>query len=307
MTAPATSPLVALSDALAEAVAAAARSVVAIHARRRIPSSGIHWSPGVVVTAHHTVRTEDDIRVTLADGATARATLAGRDPGTDIAVLRLDEPHPTVADRAPTAGLAAGRMVLAVGRPGREATAAFGVVSAVGEAWRTWGGGEIDRFVRLDLAIYDGFSGGPLVDVAGRVLGLNTTGLARGLALTIPAATVDRVTEQLLARGHVRRGYLGLAMQPVRLPAALARATGAEQAVGLLVVSVESGSPADQAGIYLGDVILSFAGVPVTDPRDVLAHLGPERVGQPVAVDLVRAGRRETVTVTVGERKREEG
>jgi S1-C subfamily serine protease len=177
-------------------------------------------------------------------------------------------------------------------------------VSAVGGEWRTWQGGAIDRFVRLDLAVYDGFSGGPLVDTAGRVIGLNTSGLARATAVTVPASTVARVMGQLLARGHVARGWLGIATQPVRLPPALQRSLGSESDAGLVVVNVEPDSPADRGGVLIGDVLVALDGRPVRDPGDVLAALGGERIGHAVSLRIVRGGRAETVSVTVGERPR---
>ena len=297
--------LVALSNDLAGAVERAGRAVVSVHARRRIPSSGIHWRPGVVVAANHTVRRDEEITVTLGTGETVAATLAGRDAGTDLAVLRLAGGHAgaALAEAADDASLAVGRLVVAVGRPGEGGvTASLGIVSALGPEWRSWSGGRIDRFVRLDLAIYDGFSGGPLVDASGRVFGLNTSGLARGAAVTVPNATVERVAAQLLERGRVSRGYLGLAGQPVRLPAALRQALGLSGESALLVVSVESGGPADAAGILLGDVLVSLDGTAVQEPADVLALLGPERVGKPMVARLVRGGAEITRTITVGER-----
>ena len=300
-------PLEALSRSLADAVARAGRSTVAIHARRRIPASGVLWRPGIVVATHHTVHRDDDVPVTLPDGTRARATVAGRDPGTDLVVLRLADgpPHagaePATVDRT---ALAVGRLVLAVGRPGDAVTAAFGVVSAVGPAWRSWQGGQLDQFVRLDLAVYDGFSGGPLVDAAGHVLGVNTSALARGGALTIPAATVDRVADQLLAGGRVRRGWLGIATQPVRLPegwqARLGDAAPA-QPTALLLVGVEPGSPAERGGLLLGDLLVAIADRPTADVDDVLAALGPDTVGRTLPVRLLRGGELRTVEVTVGE------
>lgn len=302
--------LVALSNDLAGAVERAGRAVVSVHARRRIPSSGIHWRPGVVVAANHTVRKDEDITVTLGGGETVAATLAGRDAGTDLAVLRLAG-SPTgaaVAELADEASLAVGRLVVAVGRPGEGGvTASLGIVSALGPEWRTWNGGRIDRFVRLDLAVYDGFSGGPLVDAAGRVFGLNTSGLARGAAVTVPNTTVERVATQLLERGHVARGYLGLGMQPARLPAALRQALALPGEGALLIVSVESGGPADAAGVLLGDVLVSLDGTYVQEPGDVLALLGPERVGKGMVARLVRGGAETTRTITVGERVPREG
>jgi S1-C subfamily serine protease len=302
-------PLAALSDDLAAAVDTVGRSVVAIHARRRIPASGVVWQPGVIVAAHHTIQRDDDITVTLHDGSTASATLAGRDPSTDLAVLRLATGAGASGPGAPAAAAAegaprVGQLVLALGRPGTAVTASLGIVSAVGGEWRTWQGGTIDRFIRLDLNVYDGFSGGPLVDAGGRVIGINTSGLARATALTVPAATVARVAGQLLARGHVARGWLGIATQPVRLPAALQRSLGLEADGGLVVVNVEPESPADRGGLLIGDILVALDGQAVRDPGDVLAALGGDRIGKAVMLKVARGGRAELVSVTVGERPR---
>jgi S1-C subfamily serine protease len=296
----ASSTLVALSADLADAVERAGRSTVAIHARRRIPSSGVVWRPGVVVAASHTIRRDDDISLTLPDGTTVAVTLAGRDPGTDLAVLRLpDSASGVAATLAPDDALRVGSLVLAVGRPGDTVTASLGAISAVGGEWRTWQGGRIDRFVRLDLAIYDGFSGGPLVDAAGRVLGLNTSGLTRAAPVTIPVATVNRVADELLAKGHVRRGYAGVAVQPVELPERLAREHGLSAGGALLVVAVEQGAPADRAGILLGDVLVTLDGAPLREPMDLLAGLSGRA---PIELRLLRGGAPLSVSLTPGDR-----
>lgn len=295
--------LAAFSDELADAVERAGRSVVAIHARRRIPSSGVLWRPGVVVSAHHTVRRDEDVTVTLPDGSTVQADVAGRDPGTDLAVLRLRGGEGEPAERGDTAELRVGHLVLAVGRPGEGGvTASLGAVSAVGGEWRTWSGGRMDRLVRLDLAVRDGFSGGPLVDARGRVVGLNTSALARGAALAIPVSTVDRVAEQLLARGRVARGYLGVGTQQVRVPAAAQAAAGPASRVGLMVVHVEPGGPAEQGGLLMGDVVLELDGVPVADAGHLAALLGGDRIGQSIPVRVLRAGQPATLSLVVGER-----
>jgi S1-C subfamily serine protease len=292
------------STDLAAAAERAGRSVVAVHARRRIPASGVVWRPGVIVATHHTVHKDADVRVTLGDGAQTRAAVVGRDPGTDLAVLRYDQELGAPADVA-REPVRVGQFALALGRPGDAVTAAFGVVSAVGPSWRTWHGGEIDQFVRLDLAVYDGFSGGPLVDAAGRVLGINTSALARAAAVTVPAATVDRVVDQLLAGGRVRRGFLGIGTQPVRLPegirARLADTPAGAQTVALMIVAVEPGAPADQAGLLLGDVLLALGGRPTADVDDVLAALGGDAVGRALDAQVLRAGEVRTISVTVGE------
>jgi serine protease DegQ len=295
-----------LSNDLAGAVARVSQAVVAIHGRRRIPSSGVLWGPGTVVTASHTVTRDEDLSLTLPDGGTAAATLAGRDPSTDIAVLRTEAGVPPV-ERADDTHLQVGRLVLAVGRPGTAVTASLGIISAVGGEWRTWQGGRIDRFVRLDLSVYDGFSGGPLVEAGGRVLGINTSGLARALAVALPVVTIDRIVGELVRKGHVTRGYLGLAVQPVRLPEAMRRKLGLAGSVGLVIINLEPSGPADQAGLLLGDLITGIDDREVSDPSDILGFLGPEAVGKPANLRIVRAGDSRSVAVTVGERPPRKG
>src|SRR2546428_5049517 len=179
-----------LSTELADAVQSAGRAVVAIHARRRIPASGVHWRPGVVVATNHTISRDENISVTLPDGATAPATLAGRDPGTDLAVLKLAGQSIPTASLRPDATPKVGELVIALGRPGPSLTASWGGVSGVEGPWRTWQGGEIDSLLRLDLAIYDGFSGGPLIDAAGRRLGHPTSAPAPRAPELIPVVSL---------------------------------------------------------------------------------------------------------------------
>ena len=298
---PGAGTLAALSNDLADAVARVSRSVIAIHARRRIPSSGVIWRDGVAVTADHTITRDEDISITLPDGSTTAATLAGRDPSTDIAVLRMNSTT-AAADPAGDDQLQVGRMVLAVGRPGTQVTASLGIVSAVGGEWRTWRGGRIDRFVRLDLTVYDGFSGSPLVDAGGRVLGLNTSGLSRAAAIALPNTTVNRIVDELISRGRIARGYFGIAVQPVRLPEPMRRQLDLEATVGLVIISLESDGPANRAGLLLGDIITGLGGRDVSDPSDILAFLASEAIGKEVSFRIVRAGAGKTVPVTVGER-----
>jgi S1-C subfamily serine protease len=291
----------ALSNDLADAVARVSQSVVAIHARRRIPSSGVVWRDGIVATANHTITRDEDITITLPDGNTVTATLAGRDPSTDIAVLRVDS-KATPVDLAGDDQLQVGRLVLAVGRPGTQVTASLGIVSAVGGEWRTWRGGRIDRLVRLDLSVYDGFSGSPLVDGGARVLGLNTSGLARAAALTLPGTTVNRVVDELIDRGHIARGYFGIAVQPVRLPDAMRQQLDSAATIGLVIMNLETDGPAHRAGLLLGDIITGLEDRDVSDPSDILAFLASERIGKQVRFHVVRAGAPKTVPIIVGER-----
>ncbi|HEM47251.1 MAG TPA: PDZ domain-containing protein [Alphaproteobacteria bacterium] len=290
-----------LSQALAGTVAAAGQGVVRVEGRRRLPASGIVWpAGGVVVTAHHVVRRDEGIRLGLADGGTVHASVVGRDPTTDLAVLRAEAGDLPAAAVGGDGDLAVGHVVLALGRPGRSVQATMGIVSALGEEWQTPAGGRVERYVQTDVVMYPGFSGGPLVDAAGRVCGLNTSALLRGVSVALPAATVERVVGELLAHGRMRRGYLGVGAQPVRLPAGLADTLGQE--TGLLLASVSPGSPADEAGLMLGDVLVAFDGQPVRHMDELLALLGDERVGRTVTARIVRGGQLHELSVTVGER-----
>ena len=292
------------SDDLATAVAGAAPGVVAVHARPRLPSSGVLLRSGVVVTADHAVRVEQEIRVVWADGHVGPAALVARDPGTDLAVLRVEETGRPVAPLGERPDLKAGHLVLAMGYGPR---VSLGVVSTVGGAWRTWRGGEVDQFLRLDLALYPGFSGGPLLDASGRLAGIVTSGLARDLELAVPIATVARVVEQLMSGGRVRRAYLGVGLQPVTLPDAAATLAPGAGGRALIVVKVEPDGPAAQAGLMLGDVLTALDGAPLRDPHDVQAAVAGLPVGGTVRLSLLRAGAPLEITVTLGERPRPSG
>lgn len=298
--------LLALSNNLADAVERAGSAVVAVNARHRLPSSGVHWRSGVIVTADHTVRRDEEITVTLPDNRTVPAKLVGRDSSTDLAVLQLQDVELPTAEIGDTESLKIGHMVLAVARPGESGlSASLGVVSAKGGAWRSWCSGQIDQFVRLDLMLYPGFSGGPLVDATGNIVGINTSG-PRNMVLAIPVATVNRVIDTLLEKGRVARGYLGLGMQPVLLPDTLKNTLNLSSNGGVIVVNIEPDGPGDRAGVLIGDVLLSLDGKPVSDTRDVQTSLSPESVGKTLKVQLIRGGTLVEVAITVGERPRRE-
>lgn len=297
-----TSLLLGLSNDLAGAVAKAGGAIVAVNARQRVPSTGIHWSPGVIVTSDHTVERDEEITVTLADGRAVPATLAGRDPSTDIAVLKVQGVEAPTAEVAQGA-LAVGQIVLALGRPGEHGlSASYGVISALSGSWSTYRGGQIDQFMRPDLTFYPGFSGGPLINAHGQVVGLNTSGLTRGLGVTIPASTVNRVADQLLTKGRIARGYLGLGFQPVHLPDSLKSTLNLAHNGGLIVVTVEPGGPAEKAGMFIGDVLVALDNTPVTDVDAVQAMLGGDRVGKAINARVVRGGALTDVAITVAER-----
>lgn len=291
-----------LSNGLAEVVANSGPAIVRVEARRHTPGSGIIWSAdGLIVTANHVVRRDDAITVGLPDGQTAAATLVGRDPTTDLALLQVQATGLSTLTPADEADMSVGHFVLALGRPGRTVQATFGVVSALGDSWRTPMGGQIDHYLQTDVVMYPGFSGGPLVGAGGRVLGLNTSGLSQGVSLAIPATTVSRVAEALRSHGRVRRGYLGVSTQRVHLPENLVGELGQKR--GLLIVAVETGSPAAEGGLTLGDTLLSLGGRAITGHEDLLAALSGEVVGQKEVTRILRGGQVQELTVKIGERE----
>lgn len=299
----------AVSDGLAAAVEKVGASVVAVNARPRVPTSGVVWREGVVVSTNHTVQRDEEITVTLPSGTEAQAVLVGRDPSTDLAVLRVEGAAATelkTAEIGDDAALRVGHLVLAVGRVSlRGVSAGLGIVGTAGGAWRTGRGGQIDRFLRLDLGIFLGFSGGALADAEGRVVGVNTSAHARGGAMTIPASTVTRVVDALLQKGHIARGYLGIGTSyPVRLPEKMREELGLSAPTGLILVSVDADGPAGRAGLLIGDVLVALDGAPTRDIDDVQAALPGERVGQVVKATIVRGGAKMEVEITVGERPR---
>ena len=293
--------LKAFSDELAALVESAGSSVVQVDARRRHPATGIVLqADGVIVTAHHIVTRDEAITVTFADGTELPATMVGRDPSTDLAVLRVEAEGLTVPNWVTSDEATVGALVLALGRPGATVQASLGVVSALGDSWQAPSGSRIDRYMKPDLVMYPGFSGGPLVGADGVVYGMNTSAMMRGAAITIPTETIQRVAEALLEHGHIKRGYLGVTAQTVRLQDAITEE--AEQETGLLVASVEEDSPAAVGGVLQGDVILQLDGNATRSMEELLGLLNGVIVGSEVALTLVRGGEMQTITVTIGER-----
>jgi S1-C subfamily serine protease len=289
-----------LSNELAGVVERTGPGVVRVEGRRRGPASGAVWSSDAVVAASHTLEWDEGIDVGLPDGRTATATLVGRDPTTDLAVLRVADAALAAPQWSDPDGLRVGHLVVGVSRPGRTARAALGIVSALAAGWRAPTGARLEHYLQTDIALHPGFSGSLLADSSGRAIAVNTAGLLRGASLAVTAPTVRRVVEALLAHGHVRRGYLGIGTYPVRLSGALAESLA--QKTALLIVSVEPDSPAAQAGILLGDALVAFDGHAVAHPADLLPLLDGERIGAQAAARLVRAGEVREVVVVVGVR-----
>lgn len=294
--------LVELSDALADAAEKTGKATVLVNARRRMPASGIAYAADLILTADHVVERDEDIKVTLDDGSEISARLAGRDAGSDLAVLKLERPAGTVAE--PTQSPARlGQIALALARPSPDGIeASLGTVSAIGGPVRTGRGGMLERYIRTDSISYPGFSGGPLVAADGTVLGINTSGLGRGAAVTIPADIAWKVAETLATHGHLKRGYLGIRSQTVEVPGTSQKALKREQATGLLVVSVEHDSPASKAGLIVGDILVAVANAPVLHHDELFARLSSDVVGQSTPVEILRGGQLQALNVLIAER-----
>ena len=278
------------------------KAVVAVDGGHRVAASGVHWKPGIIVTASHLVRGATEVRVILAEGTTV-GKVAGRDSTTDLAAVRIDDAKLPVLPRA--AGADVGELVLGVARSGRgELSASAGIVARIGGAWRTWRGGQIDRLLRPDIRLYPGQSGSALVNGRGELLGINSAVLARQSVITVPNETVDRVANELLERGHVAQPYLGIAMQSVLLPEEWRSGAAPDQEHGLLVVHVVPDAPAKQAGIGIGDVIVSADGQPVSGPQQLHGYLTQKRTGEKLTLRVLRGGKVTEVEVTLGDRPR---
>jgi S1-C subfamily serine protease len=296
--------LVELSDALADAAETAGKATVLVNARRRMPASGIAYASDLILTADHVVEREDDIKVILADGSEVPARLAGRDAGSDLAVLKLERAAgaDAVAEATKTPARL-GQIALALGRPTPDGIeASLGTVSAIGGPIRTGRGGMLERYIRTDSISYPGFSGGPLVAADGTILGLNTSGLANGAAVTVPADLAWRIADTLVKHGRIKRGYLGIRSQAVDIPESSQKALKREQATGLLIIGVENGSPAAKGGLIVGDILVGVAGAPVLHHDELFNRLNGEVVGKSTPIDILRGGQPQTLNVSIGEK-----
>lgn len=289
-----------LSRSIAETIEAVQDSIVTVHGGGRSTSSGVVWRPGVVVTVRHGLRRSDSLQVAHS-GEPTPATLAGSDSGTDLAVLRIDPGATKPATNAQSVRV--GELVLAVGRSSLgDISASAGIVARLGSAWRTWRGGQVDRLIRPDVQLYVGQSGSALVNEQRQVLGINSAALARNAVITVPAATIDRVVDAILERGHVPRPFLGTAMQAVPVPEAQRAQFGEGVEQALLVLHVEPNAPAASAGILVGDLMLSVDGHPVHSVHDVQHRLSSLKVGDPVAIAVVRGGVKMELRVILADR-----
>jgi len=295
------SQLIELSNALAQATDRAAATVVAVHAEPRGSSSGVVWRPGIIVTSEHALRRDEEIQVTLPDGRVAAAALAGRDPSTDLAVLKCAEAITAVKEFGEAATIRPGSLALVVGRTRASGpVAALGVVSLVTAERKTWTGASLAPYVRLDVAVQPTAAGGASVDAQGRTFGIVTPRFGRFGAIAIPASTINTVADTLLQEGRIPRGYLGVGLQPVRLPDSLRQSLHLEEKTAAIVLEVEPNSPAHTAGLVIGDIIVSLSGNGIARLEDIHSQLQGTAIGKSVPLGFVRGGTLKETTVTVG-------
>jgi len=289
-----------LSSGMAKTVQRIEPAVVRINARRRFPASGFIWSEeGLIITANHVIRKDNQIEVGFADGSQFQGQIVGRDPSTDLALVKVEASGLKKFDQIASEEIEVGNLVLALGRPGKSIQATMGIVSALGSAWRTRYGGQADRYIQTDVLMYPGFSGGPLVTVDGGLVGLNSSALMQGVSITLPTPTLTRVVSALQQHGRVRRGYLGVSTQIVRLQEDVREELG--QRSGLLIVAVEPDSPADEAGLTIGDTIVQLGTTTVRRHDDLIAELLEADFDSKVPVTIVRGGEVQTLNVKIGQ------
>jgi S1-C subfamily serine protease len=294
-----------LSSELAAIVERFQPYVVAVHARSHFPSSGVHLRPGYVVTADHTIRRDDDIQISAEPGKQLEGILVGRDPGTDLAVLKVEGLGASVPAAQKSAPLKAGDLALVIGRsPNSGVNVSFGCVSAVSGPWRTFRGGQLDSYVRLDARMFPNSSGGAVVDAAGRLRGIATAGLSRMAGLTISAATVEHVLDTLIEKGRIPRGYIGVAVQAVAIPQALRSRLSLRNETGVMLVEIEPQGPAEKAGLLPGDMVVAIDDSAIENGEQMQSLSDAAMVGKPARLKVIRGGELREIAVTVGERPR---
>jgi S1-C subfamily serine protease len=297
--------LIQLSNALAQITQSAGASAVAVHTEARGSSSGVVWRPGVVITAEHALRRDEEIQLTLPNGRIVAAELAGRDSSTDIAVLRCADATPVAAPLANLESLRPGSLSLVVGRTRASGpVAALAVVSLVAPERRSWTGGSLTPYIRLDVALQPTAVGGAVVDADGRIVGIATPRFARFGAIAIPAALINRVVDTLLQKGRIPRGYLGVGLHTVRLPETVRSALQYTGKTAPILLEVENGGPAHNAGLLIGDLLISLNGDTVARYEDVQSHLSAENIGKTLAAKILRGGAEQEISIVVGERPR---
>ena len=292
-----------LSNAIAAIVAESRAFTVTVFGRRRLPGTGIVWANDLVVTANHIVEQDEGIEVGGDNGDRRAATVVGRDPAGDIAVLRVSAGAALKAAPRATGELRAGELVFGIGRAGAgHPEVSAGIVNTAGAALRVSRGRIIEPVIQSEIVMLPGFSGGPLLNAQGEVLGLNSSHLGRGVSLTISVAALAPIVETLTTHGRLRRGYLGIGTQAVGLSASQVSESGSDAQTGLVVLSIDEGGPAHQAGLLIGDILITVNGAPVRSVDDLVDQLPGELIGSSIPVVVVRGSQKQEIAIIVGER-----
>jgi S1-C subfamily serine protease len=295
--------LIEFSNALAQATERASASVVAVHTETRGSSSGIVWRPGVIVTSEHALRRDEEIQLTLPIGRLVPATLVGRDTSTDIAVLKCSEADTAVPLFGDVSALKPGTLTLVVGRTRASGpVAALGVVSLLASDRRTWTGASLTPYIRLDIGLQPTAIGGAVIDASGNLVGLATPRFARFGAIAVPASTINKISDTLLKQGRIPRGYLGVGLQPVRLPNSLREMLQRNEKTAAIALEVHPGGPADKAGIVIGDILVSLGGQSITRLEDVQSLLAGDAIGKTLPLKFIRGGAVQDGNIVVAER-----
>jgi S1-C subfamily serine protease len=295
--------LIEFSNALAQVTERASAIVVAVHTETRGSSSGIVWRPGVIVTSEHALRRDEEIQLTLPIGRVVPATLVGRDPSTDIAVLKCSEADTAVPLFGDASALKPGTLTLVVGRTRASGpVAALGVVSLLASDRRTWTGASLTPYIRLDIGLQPAAIGGAVIDASGNLVGLATPRFARFGAIAVPASTINKISDTLLKQGRIPRGYLGVGLQPVRLPNGLREMLRRSEKTAAIALEVHPDGPADKAGIVIGDILVSLAGQSITRLEDVQSLLAGDSIGKTLPLKFIRGGAVQDGNIVVAER-----
>lgn len=300
----ASSDLSSYSNALVELVAKTSQAVAAVKPAAYRVASGVVFRENLIAVANHALRRADPIPVQFADGTKSQATILGRHAGFDLAILQVEADQKLhLLTPADPAHLKAGALISVVGLTiDVGPSASVGILGAVGGERRTWRGGTLDYFLRLDVNLYPSQSGAAVVDAAGALIGMATPSLLRHSAAAVPVATLNRIADELLKQGRIRQGYLGVSVQPIAIPPALRQTEEITPVAGLIVLSIEPDSPAAHARLQLGDILLSLDGHQMTDVDELQAALGSENIGRTVEALLLRGGSALRVQLTIADR-----
>jgi S1-C subfamily serine protease len=287
-----------ISEEFTELIERASQSVVLVEGKR-FPTSGIVWEKNVIISAEHLIPRANQLRITTAKGESLTGVVTARDPSTDIAIINISAELPPLEHSSDQ--LKMGQLAVILGRAnGGRVVAILSMISGTDAEYKNWHGGTFDQFIRLDTGAFPAFSGSALLLPDGKIAGMNTSVFSRHFGLTIPVSNINRLVQRVAEKGSIGRPYLGLMMQPIRLPKQFQESAGTE--IGLLLIGTENGSPAEQAGLFVGDIVVRLNGKTLNSLEELHDLLRPESIGAEIKLTILRGGKIEEIQVKVGER-----